>query len=205
MRGTPIVLSILILLLASPAVAWGPNDPSDADADPDSDGLGNLGEFQAGTNPLDPDTDDGGAWDGWEVLYGLDPTDPRDDHFDSDNDGWSNYREFLEGTDPRNPNTDDDAYPLDSTDPYPLIPNGKARPPDDPDPDAWKKEAGGETMGQGQDGGQGNLPGREDRPSQGSDWSRIYNEGYDWRNPRSRSDHGKDVDFDGLVEFIASL
>lgn len=203
MRGTPIVLSILLLLLASPAVAWGPNDPSDADADPDSDGLGNLGEFQAGTNPLDPDTDDGGAWDGWEVLYGLDPTDPRDDHYDSDNDGWSNYREFLEGTDPRNPNTDGDRYPLDSTDPYPLIPYGNARPPDDTDPDGWMGQEGGETMGQGQDGGQGNLPGTGDRPYQGSDFYRISREQGQGSNGCTR-DHGKDVDFDGLVEFIAS-
>ena len=201
MRGTPTVLSVLLLLLASPAVAWGPNDPSDADADPDGDGLGNLDEFRAGTNPLDPDTDDGGAWDGWEVLYGLDPTDPSDDHYDSDNDGWSNYREFLEGTDPRNPNTDGDSYPLDSTDPYPLILYGKARPSDNTDQDGWMELEGGESMGQGQDGGQGNLPGTGDRPYQGSDFYRIDRSAH----PRSRSEQGKDADFDGLVEFIASL
>ncbi|NIP34544.1 MAG: hypothetical protein GWN18_06335, partial [Thermoplasmata archaeon] len=90
MRGAPTFVTVLILLAASTASAWGPNDPDDAHLDPDGDGLDNLGEFQAGTDPFDPDTDDGGAWDGWEVMHGFDPTDPRDDHWDSDNDGWSN-------------------------------------------------------------------------------------------------------------------
>jgi hypothetical protein len=33
-----------------------PLDPSDASLDPDADGLTNLQEFQAGTNPRDPDS-----------------------------------------------------------------------------------------------------------------------------------------------------
>jgi hypothetical protein len=205
LRGTPILTCIIFLLLASPASAWGPNDPSDAHDDPDGDGLDNVGEFLAGTNPLKVDTDGGGCPDGWEVRYDLDPTDPADDLADTDNDGWSNIREFLEGTDPRNPNTDDDLYPLDSTDPYPLIPYGKAKPPEDPDPDDWIGQEGGETMGQGQDGGQGNLPGREDRPYQGSDWNREYDGGYPPEYRRDGGDAGKDADFDGLIEFIASL
>ena len=181
-------------------LAWGPNDPTDKNADPDGDKLGNLDEFRAGTNPLNPDTDGGGCQDGWEVLYGLDPTDPRDDLFDSDNDGWSNYREFLEGTNPLNANTDGDNCPLDSTDPYPLIPDGKARPPDDPDPDGWMNQEGGETMGQGQ-WGPGNIPGRYERPYQGSDWNRNYKE-FGQGSPRPGTDQGKDADFDGIVEFI---
>jgi hypothetical protein len=77
------------------------------------------------------DTDGGGCWDGWEVFYGLDPTNHKDDLLDNDDDGWSNYREFFEGTNPLNPNTDRDKYPLDSADPYPLIPNNE----DDTPPD----------------------------------------------------------------------
>lgn len=55
------------------------------------------------TNPLDPDTDDDGMTDGWEMSNGLDPTgdlgiDGRDG--DHDIDGWTNYEEFLYGTDP---------------------------------------------------------------------------------------------------------
>ena len=201
MRGTPALTSILILLLLSPAAAWGPNDPSDAHADPDGDGLDNLGEFQAGTDPFDPDTDDGGIWDGWEVAHGLDPTFFKDDHWDSDNDGWSNYREFLEGTDPRDPNTDDDPYPLDSTDPHPLVPDGPVRPPDAPSPDAWWQQPGGNDMGQGQDGGPGYIPGHLERSFQGSDFNRP---GTHWRQYWPDRTPPKDMDFDGLVEALCS-
>jgi hypothetical protein len=124
MRIYAILVALMLVASAGLAVAWGPNDPTDAKADPDGDKLGNLDEFKAGSNPLNPDTDGGGCWDGWEVMYGLDPANPLDDAFDSDNDGWSNIREFLEGTNPMNPNTDSDSFPLDSTDPHPLIPDG---------------------------------------------------------------------------------
>ncbi len=40
------------------------NDGSDAGADPDSDGLTNFEEYQSGTDPQDPDTDDDGIDDG---------------------------------------------------------------------------------------------------------------------------------------------
>lgn len=119
-----VVCACLLLATATCVLAGGPNDPTDATDDPDGDKLVNIDEFRAGTNPLLPDTDFGGCWDGWEVIYGLDPTNPLDDAFDSDNDGWTNLREFLEGTNPRNPNTDTDCYPLDSTDPRPLVPDG---------------------------------------------------------------------------------
>jgi len=131
MRRTAIVVVCLLVLSAAPALAWGPNDPSDTKADPDGDRLGNLNEVRAGTNPLNPDTDTGGCWNGWEVLYGLDPNNAKDDKFDSDSDGWTNLREFREGTNPRKANTDNDNYPLDSTDPHPLVPDGKG-PTEDP-------------------------------------------------------------------------
>ncbi len=141
-----IALMVALMLVASAgtALAWGPTDPTDRKADPDGDKLGNLDEFRAGTNPLNPDTDGGGCWDGWEVMYGLDPANIRDDNFDSDNDGWTNIREFREGTNPLNPNTDNDNYPLDSTDPHPLT-------PDDP----WYHSKGGIGTGFGSGAGQG--------------------------------------------------
>jgi hypothetical protein len=121
---TAAFVSIMMMTSAMSALAWGPNDPTDKNADPDGDKLGNLLEFQLGTNPLNPDSDGAGCWDGWEHLYGFDPAFPKDDLYDTDNDGWSNYREFLEGTNPLKANTDNDRYLLDSTDPHPLIPDG---------------------------------------------------------------------------------
>lgn len=47
----------------------------DANDDPDFDALDNLGEYQEGTDPLDPDTDGDGYGDGWEVLNDYDPLD----------------------------------------------------------------------------------------------------------------------------------
>ena len=71
--------------------------------DYDEDGLGNLAEYQQGTNPIIDDTDGDGMPDGWEVAYGFDPTDGsgingRDG--DLDDDGWNNYEEYINGTDP---------------------------------------------------------------------------------------------------------
>ena len=45
-----------------------PNDPAMPSEDPDHDGLTNLQEFQAGTDPNKPDTDGDGLTDGQEVL-----------------------------------------------------------------------------------------------------------------------------------------
>lgn len=45
----------------------------DAAGDPDADSLTNLQEFQVGTNPTDPDTDNDGVSDGQEVANGSDP------------------------------------------------------------------------------------------------------------------------------------
>jgi hypothetical protein len=49
------------------------NDASDAGADGDDDGLSNLDEAQAGTDPANPDTDGDRISDGDEVERGTDP------------------------------------------------------------------------------------------------------------------------------------
>ena len=65
-----------------------------ATGDPDNDGLLNLQEYDADTNPQHRDTDADGMDDGFEVLFSLLPK--ADDAFDdADGDGLNNISEFL--------------------------------------------------------------------------------------------------------------
>jgi hypothetical protein len=63
-----------------------------AKKDPDKDGLNNLQEFKAGTNPRNADTDSDGLKDGAEVKVGDDPT-----NSDTNNDGVPDGEE-ISGT-----------------------------------------------------------------------------------------------------------
>ncbi|NIR92488.1 MAG: hypothetical protein GWO08_02080, partial [Gammaproteobacteria bacterium] len=67
------------------------------DGDEDSDGLSNIAEFQADTDPRDKDSDDDMLWDGWEVnTYNTNPNSK-----DSDGGGrWDIDELFTDGTDP---------------------------------------------------------------------------------------------------------
>jgi hypothetical protein len=51
--------------------------------------------------PANPDQDQDGMDDAWELANGLDPQNPGDATTDSDGDGADNRSEFLAGTDPR--------------------------------------------------------------------------------------------------------
>ncbi|MFC1498139.1 glycoside hydrolase family 5 protein [Verrucomicrobiota bacterium] len=66
--------------------------------DDDADGLINYDEFNIYfTDPDDPDSDDDGMPDGWEVSYSLAPTN-NDASDDADLDGLSNLGEYYGGT-----------------------------------------------------------------------------------------------------------
>lgn len=103
-----------------------PNDPSDAALDNDTDGLSNLGEFLAQTDPNNDDSDADGLLDGtevnaaltdpnnpdtdgdalpdaWEFNNGLDANDPGDVDQDADGDGLSNRGEFRLSYNPQDP------------------------------------------------------------------------------------------------------
>lgn len=88
-----------------------PNNPNDADEDPDNDGLLNINEQAWGTDPTDPDTDEDGLIDGDEVYkYITNPLEADADK-DYDGDGLSNVDEVDKyHTDPTNPDTDRDGY-----------------------------------------------------------------------------------------------
>ncbi|MEM3341183.1 MAG: FG-GAP-like repeat-containing protein, partial [Thermoplasmata archaeon] len=81
-------------------LAPNPYYADDATTDADGDGLTNYEEYLIGTKASDPDTDNDGMPDGWEVryrrfvngTYNLDPKDPNDALLDPDHDGfnWTN-------------------------------------------------------------------------------------------------------------------
>ena len=80
-----------------------PNDPNDANSDPDGDFLVAADEFLIGTRENNPDSDGDGIPDGAEFAIGLDPLDSQDANDDLDNDGYSNLDEYLAGTSLDNP------------------------------------------------------------------------------------------------------
>ena len=88
----------------------------DGAEDFDSDGLSNAAEFEAGTDPFDPDTDDDGLRDGFEVRYDTlsplandtDGDGVPDAREDPDGELLINVDEQAAGTDPHDPDTDND-------------------------------------------------------------------------------------------------
>ena len=103
-----------------------PEVPPDTTLDTDKDGLSDLDEADAKTDPEDPDSDDDGLSDGDEVhVHGTNPLSPDSDgdglldgvevnsntdamDADTDHDGLSDGDEAKYGTDPTNPDSDSD-------------------------------------------------------------------------------------------------
>jgi hypothetical protein len=109
-EGTQGILSIQVVLSGDSdgdgipddvelRLGLNPNDPTDALADFDSDGLNNRQEVQAGTDIRNPDTDGDGLTDGQEVnTYRTNPL-----LADTDGDGVNDGLEVRAGSDPLNP------------------------------------------------------------------------------------------------------
>jgi hypothetical protein len=71
--------------------------------DLDNDGLRDIDELDLyHTNPFDPDSDDDGMPDGWEVAYSLNPL-VNDAQAHSDTDPLDNLSEYISGTSPTDP------------------------------------------------------------------------------------------------------
>jgi len=128
-----------------------PLNASDAKLDPDNDGVvftvnnvtlsldfSNLNEYQAETDPINPDTDGDGMLDGWEIFFKLFPLSDIDAKKDNDGDGLLNSWEFLNGTNPSNNDTDsdglDDHVELTSYNTDPLLRDTD----EDGMPDGWE-------------------------------------------------------------------
>ena len=118
---------------------FNPDDPDDADSDPDEDGLVNLDEYTFNSNPLLSDTDEDGLLD-WQELtacpYILDG--------DTDNDGLNDGDEVSLGTDPCNTDSDgdgvSDGVEVESgTDPLDPSNNNVVDADEDGIPNAWEK------------------------------------------------------------------
>ena len=83
---------LLAVSFFSMVSAIDPLDGNDPYLDPDHDGVSNVQEFEWGSDPNNPDSDNDGLPDGWEILYGrgtgglsgLDPMDPTDAYADAD-------------------------------------------------------------------------------------------------------------------------
>ncbi len=96
---------------------FDPGNGSDAALDADDDGLSNLREYLAGTNPRDSDSDDDGATDGVETDHSSDPlsaaSKPPGFDFagnvsDLNADGLSDAWVLWSGGQPRTAGADDD-------------------------------------------------------------------------------------------------
>ena len=119
------VFFAIFILLFSPLASFPVSADIDPDDDNDSDGYDangdgiissdeeytNLEEYFNNTNPNDPDTDDGGAWDGWEVHYGFDPKSSSDESDDNDGDSLINSIEFYWDSNPFSEDSDQDGMP----------------------------------------------------------------------------------------------
>ncbi|MCG2824965.1 MAG: hypothetical protein L6265_00055 [Thermoplasmatales archaeon] len=189
--------------------------------DSDNDGLSDIAENNVyGTNFTNPDSDDDGMPDGWEIQYRvwsnvtggwtLNPNNASDKSEDPDRDGLTNIEEYYYSTNPNNPDTDFDGMPDGWEAYYSLNPSNATDRYNDPDKDGLTNLE--EYMNN-------TSPVSNDSDNDGlSDWDEIYiyntdpsswdsdNDGMPdgWEiahamNPNNSTDAGEDLDNDALI------
>ena len=125
-KNASMLIALLLVMMAGSvgvsADGSDPLNPDDGGADWDGDGLTNAEEQNAGTDMNNPDTDNDGLPDGWEVAYGLNPNWAGDANADPDGDGLTNAQEYAAGTNPNSADTDGDGV-NDANDAFPNDPN----------------------------------------------------------------------------------
>ncbi|WP_196139004.1 fibronectin type III domain-containing protein [Aliikangiella sp. G2MR2-5] len=100
-----------------------PQDAFDASEDADADGLTNLEEYNANSDPFNSDSDADGMPDGWEVDHALDPNDGSDASGDRNGDGQSNLDEYLDASDTEAPAISlSDEVTIDATGRFTAVP-----------------------------------------------------------------------------------
>ncbi len=191
------ILTLFALLTVSLMIL--PSGSADfLDEDPDEDGYDGqfsrpgeelfttAEEYENGTDPLNPDSDNDLMPDGWEVRWDFNPNDPSDADLDSDGDGVSNVDEYFADTNPRDVDLDHDGIPdiwedihgLNSSDPNDAL--------EDPDNDGLSNIE--EFLNQ-------TLPFNEDTDGDGMwDGWEVMN----GLNPRNPNDAAPDYDFGGV-------
>jgi outer membrane protein assembly factor BamB len=115
----------------------------------DNSNLINITLYLEGEIPDDdPDTDNDGMPDIWEIQYGLNPNDPTDALNDPDHDGLNNLMEYMLNTNPLDKDTDGDGY-SDNNDAFPTDDAAAVDSDGDKFPDNWNdgKSADDSTTG----------------------------------------------------------
>ena len=167
-KNASMLIALLLVMMAGSvgvsADGSDPLNPEDGGADWDGDGLTNAEEQNAGTDMNNPDTDNDGLPDGWEVAYGLNPNWAGDANADPDGDGLTNSQEYAAGTNPNSADTDGDGT-NDAQDAFPNDPNDGSASDSDGDgiPDAYDPDFEGNQDGDGDGGTEGGGGSEQDQ------------------------------------------
>lgn len=101
--------NILSIVSAGGVVITDSDNDGIADSSDNCPNVHNTNQLNTDTDSLgdacDPDDDNDGMPDDWEISFGLNPVDNSDAQTDTDLDGFTNLQEYEAGTDPTDSNS----------------------------------------------------------------------------------------------------